>query len=64
MGDDKEIERITRMAARAVAKRTAVISQIKSIHSMALRVSGDASLASTFSVLAADLDSLWSQFKS
>jgi len=31
---------------------------------MALRVSGDASLEPTFSVLAADLDSLWSQFKS
>ncbi|KAL4083557.1 hypothetical protein QTP88_028873 [Uroleucon formosanum] len=63
MADDKEIDRITRMAERAAIKRSTVIEHIKQIHAMAMSVRDDASLASTLSVLVTDLDSLWTQFK-
>lgn len=63
MADDKDVDRITRMAERAAIKRSTVIAHIKSVHAMALSVRDDASLASTLSVLVADLDSLWTQFK-
>ncbi|KAL4101316.1 hypothetical protein QTP88_021336 [Uroleucon formosanum] len=63
MADDKEIDRITRMAERAAIKRSTVIEHIKQIHAMAMSVRDDASLASTLFVLVTDLDSLWTQFK-
>lgn len=61
--DDKEHERLGRLMARANIKRTAVISRIRAIHTMAMRVADQPDLVPSFSILAADLDMLWSEFK-
>lgn len=63
MSEEREQERTARLVARAKMKRTAVISQIRAIHSMALRVSTEPDLASEFLVNVADLDVLWNQFR-
>jgi len=38
MTDEKNTERTSRLLARAKVKRTTIISQIRAIHAMALRV--------------------------
>lgn len=63
MADEKEIERASRLFARAKVKRTTIISQIRAIHAMALRVQSEPDLASEFLLNAADLDALWFQFR-
>lgn len=63
MADDKDIERTSRLLARAQVKRTTIISQIRAIHAMALRVQSEPDLASEFALNAADLDALWFQFR-
>ncbi|KAF0703010.1 Integrase catalytic domain-containing protein [Aphis craccivora] len=65
MGDEakQEIDRVTRLLARAKVKRTSIITQIRSIHDLGVRVASEPNVGSAFSVIAADLDSLWTQFK-
>ncbi|KAL4127332.1 hypothetical protein QTP88_011507 [Uroleucon formosanum] len=63
MTDEKDIERTSRLLARARVKRTTIISQIRAIHAMALRVQSEPDLASEFALNAADLDALWFQFR-
>lgn len=65
MGDEakQEIDRVTRLLARAKVKRASIIAQIRSIHELGVRVASEPSGGPSFSVIAADLDSLWSQFK-
>ncbi|KAL4143914.1 hypothetical protein QTP88_006168 [Uroleucon formosanum] len=55
MTDEKDIERTSRLLARARVKRTTIISQIRAIHAMALRVQSEPDLASEFA--------LWFQFR-
>jgi len=63
MTDEKEIERASRLLARAKVKRTTIILQIRAIHAMALLVQSKPDLASEFLLNAADLDALWFQFR-
>ncbi|KAL4104118.1 hypothetical protein QTP88_019431 [Uroleucon formosanum] len=63
MTDEKDIERTSHLLARARVKRTTIISQIRAIHAMALRVQSEPDLASEFALNAADLDALWFQFR-
>lgn len=65
MGDEakQELERVTRLLARAKIKRTSFIAQIRSIHNLGVRVASEPNIGSSFSVSAADLDALWAQFK-
>lgn len=61
MSDTKDLDR--RFAARATIKLSSLISRIRAIHVMALRIADEPSLGPSFSILAADLDVLWSEFK-
>ena len=63
MADEKEVERASRLLARAKMKRTSVIYQIRAIHAMASRVQSEPELAHEFALNAADLDSLWFQHR-
>lgn len=62
--DVKEIDCVWRQTLCAKIKRNIVIAQIRAVHAMALRVSGEKGMVSDFLILAADLDALWTQFKS
>ncbi|XP_025193651.1 uncharacterized protein LOC112593472 [Melanaphis sacchari] len=64
MNDEQEVTRVERVVARSTLRRTTVVSQIRRIHAMALRVPNEPLLGPEFSMNAADLDSLWIQFKS
>jgi len=60
---EKELERETRAKALALVKRTTVVSNIRAIHAMALRVKTEPDLVPQFLVAITDLDSLWNQFR-
>ncbi|KAL4126593.1 hypothetical protein QTP88_010805 [Uroleucon formosanum] len=63
MAGDHEIDRETRAKSLAVLKRATVVSNIKSIHALAVRVADEPDLVPQLLVAITDLDSLWSQFK-
>jgi hypothetical protein len=64
MSEDKEGERLGRLKARAIIKRSSVISIIRSINSLAARTSTEPELIPEFISAVLDLDTLWAQFKS
>lgn len=64
MPEDKELERVMWLKVRSKIKRSSVISQIRAIHAMALRVSKEKDLVPEFLVMVTDLDALWALFKS
>lgn len=64
IGDDKELGRLSRVKARAVIKRTTVISNIRAIHAMALLVDEEPAIIPEFLIAASDLEMLWTRFRS
>ncbi|KAF0706739.1 Uncharacterized protein FWK35_00038527 [Aphis craccivora] len=62
--DEERLRRLTRLLKWNTLKRAIVVSQIRNIHDVALRVDTDNSLALLYSFYVADLDSLWHEFKS
>jgi len=64
MTDDEErLSRLARSLQLKTLKRATVISQIRSIHDMAVRVCTDNSLNLVYAFHATDIDSLWHEFK-
>lgn len=62
--DEERLRRLTRLFQWNTVKRATVISQIRSIHDMGVRVRSENSLAFVYSFHVADLDSLWHEFQS
>ncbi|KAE9532103.1 hypothetical protein AGLY_010305 [Aphis glycines] len=60
---EQEIDRLKRCKAFATVKRNAAVSNIRAVHSLALRVVKEPDLAPHFLVAVTDLDTLWTQFK-
>jgi hypothetical protein len=62
-GMDAETARTACAVERAKVRRLDVINQIKSIHSLALRVEQEPELGPNLTNLVIELDSLWTQFR-
>lgn len=63
MANEKELEREKRVKSLAIVKRTTAVSNIRAIHTMALRASSEPDLVPQFLVAVTDLDVFWTHFK-
>lgn len=61
--DKREIERTERRKTRALIKRSTIVSNIRAIYTLALRIPSEPDCVAQFLLSAADLDGLWSQYE-